>query len=242
MKLNFVVGRFQPLHNDHVKLIRAALNENTDKTVIFIGCSEQDGKDQKNPFTFEERASILAKEFLPEMAKGLLSIFKVNDEPLDILWLQNIKNTLQENYPNYKDIKAFVVDKDLKTKKSNDILGSCFTLKRLKPSSSLSATNVRELLNKGIISKDIPQSTVDFLLTKFKGITTCSEILCPSCVSDKLLPVEKEQTLTVLSVYEINVIQYYLKCPSCSAIYEAKADGLTNKDRIEQTINQLYYQ
>lgn len=45
MKLNFVVGRFQPLHNEHVKLIRAAFKD-TDKTVVFIGCSTRDGIDK----------------------------------------------------------------------------------------------------------------------------------------------------------------------------------------------------
>lgn len=71
--ITFAVGRFQPLHNGHLDLIRQAIEEaNGGYTAIFIGSA--DGKqDARNPFTYLQRTDMLMKSladyirFMPYM-------------------------------------------------------------------------------------------------------------------------------------------------------------------------------
>ena len=54
-----IVGRFQMLHNGHKRMIDTAL-ELCEKVVIYIG-SSQVSRTERNPFTYEERASMIEK-------------------------------------------------------------------------------------------------------------------------------------------------------------------------------------
>jgi len=56
-----IIGRFQPLHNSHVKLIEQAL-EIADKVLILVGSSYA-ARTPKNPFTFDERKNMIQKTF-----------------------------------------------------------------------------------------------------------------------------------------------------------------------------------
>ena len=49
----FLVGRFQPIHNGHKRMIDTALKA-CDKVLIMVG-SSQESRTEKNPFTYEER-------------------------------------------------------------------------------------------------------------------------------------------------------------------------------------------
>ena len=46
MKLNVIIGRFQPLHEEHVRLIQYAL-DTADQTLVLIGCSDEAGYSKK---------------------------------------------------------------------------------------------------------------------------------------------------------------------------------------------------
>jgi len=52
------IGRFQPVHNAHIEIIRRATNM-AKQVVIIIGSANQP-RTYKNPFTWEERASMLS--------------------------------------------------------------------------------------------------------------------------------------------------------------------------------------
>jgi len=58
------IGRFQPFHHGHAKVIETAL-ENAEHVIVLIGSSNR-ARDWYNPFTYEERASIINEchEFL----------------------------------------------------------------------------------------------------------------------------------------------------------------------------------
>ena len=56
-----LIGRFQPFHNQHQKLVEHAL-EIADKVVILVG-SAHAAPNPKNPFTFEERESMIRRCF-----------------------------------------------------------------------------------------------------------------------------------------------------------------------------------
>lgn len=55
------IGRFQPMHNGHLNIIKDALNDkeaNIKHLIILIGSSNK-ARDIKNPFTFEERKDLI---------------------------------------------------------------------------------------------------------------------------------------------------------------------------------------
>lgn len=65
-KVYVYIGRFQLLHNGHEAVLKHAL-ENCDRLIIQVGSSEI-ARDPKNPFTFEERKSVL-EEITQRLAK-----------------------------------------------------------------------------------------------------------------------------------------------------------------------------
>lgn len=60
-KLAIVFGRFQPLHNEHVRLIDHAASI-ADRVLILIG-SAGEARSTKNPFTYDERYESLAEHY-----------------------------------------------------------------------------------------------------------------------------------------------------------------------------------
>lgn len=56
-KVYVYIGRFQMAHEAHSETIKHAM-KNADRVVILVGSSEL-ARDERNPFTFEERASVL---------------------------------------------------------------------------------------------------------------------------------------------------------------------------------------
>jgi len=62
-----LIGRFQPLHNGHMALLRAAL-ERAEQIVVVLGSAWQ-APNPKNPFSWQERAQML-REALPPADDG----------------------------------------------------------------------------------------------------------------------------------------------------------------------------
>lgn len=62
--LAVVIGRFQPFHNGHGALLAAAL-ETAPQVTVVLGSSLQ-ARNAKNPFTWEERASMIAATLEPQ--------------------------------------------------------------------------------------------------------------------------------------------------------------------------------
>ena len=78
MRYSLIVGRFQPLHSGHVKLIRTILNEGKN-VLIFL---KDTGKNENNPYNIEERINMFEKEFAKEVCAKRLIIHFILD--LDI--------------------------------------------------------------------------------------------------------------------------------------------------------------
>jgi len=70
MKYNWFIGRFQPLHQGHIKLIRKVLDKGKNVFVVL----RDTGKDEKNPYTFEERFCMFFKEFREEIINGRMRV------------------------------------------------------------------------------------------------------------------------------------------------------------------------
>ena len=73
-----LIGRFQPLHNGHVYMIRKALK--ICKTVtVFVGSSQEKGT-FKNPFSYDYRKELITKTFKKYVISKRLNILPLEDK------------------------------------------------------------------------------------------------------------------------------------------------------------------
>jgi cytidyltransferase-like protein len=72
---SLVIGRFQPLHAGHIKLIRTVLDEGN-KVCIGIRNSEID---EKNPYSVKQRERMIVREFKKELKQGKLTYVVLPD-------------------------------------------------------------------------------------------------------------------------------------------------------------------
>ncbi|OYT42266.1 MAG: hypothetical protein B6U78_01615 [Candidatus Aenigmarchaeota archaeon ex4484_224] len=78
------VGRFQPLHKGHEKVIRNLLKK-YEKVIVAIGSINQK-RSFKNPFTFIERKKMFEILFKNEIKKGKIEIIGIKDYFNDEKW------------------------------------------------------------------------------------------------------------------------------------------------------------
>ncbi len=82
----FVIGRFQPFHNGHVKLIEYASDE-AEKVIIGIG-SSQESHTQENPFTASERRDMIERSLKTFNRYEIIDIPDINN---DQIWVSHVK-------------------------------------------------------------------------------------------------------------------------------------------------------
>ncbi len=87
-KVGLIIGRFQPLHEGHIYLIKEGLKI-AGKIVICIGSANV--SDFDNPFSVGER-EVTLKQKLAEKKLGqhIAQIVQLDDDPSDEVWLKNI--------------------------------------------------------------------------------------------------------------------------------------------------------
>ena len=95
MKVAIYIGRFQPLHNGHIKVIEHALM-NYDKLVIVFGSADEP-RTIKNPFTTQER-EIMIRGYIESINQGEKVCFtSILDYPHDDeAWVKNTTKKIQE--------------------------------------------------------------------------------------------------------------------------------------------------
>ncbi len=91
MKTALIIGRFQPFHLGHLKLIEIAAN-NVDKLIIGIG-SSQEGNTKENPFTANEREKMIKNSVNIKIPYEIIPIPDVNN---DKIWVSHVKKLLPE--------------------------------------------------------------------------------------------------------------------------------------------------
>lgn len=161
MKLNVVIGRFQPLHNEHVRLIQYAL-DTADTTLVLIGCSEKDGYSKKNPFTFEERSELIYEYF----KNTNVVTYPLNDTNCNESWVVLVNQTVTKLAGDkYSEISFVCCNKDSSTTASNNLLKDLFPIKLIEVQHNLNATELREKFFNGDLKyiTGIPHVTQQFL-------------------------------------------------------------------------------
>lgn len=122
IKTAIFIGRFQPFHNAHLKVINDILKEN-DGIIIGIG-SSQESRTKENPFSFEERKEMIEDTLKANKIKNY-KIFGIPDFFDDEKWVGYIKNNIKFDIVysgNPITIKCFD-NKGFKTRKINLIKG-----------------------------------------------------------------------------------------------------------------------
>lgn len=99
-KLYTIIGRFQYLHNGHVKMIRSTLDKcgKDDNVLILIGSSNR-VRELDNPMTFEERSDIITEIFKDDISEGKLYIAPLADydyDDGDKIWTENLHSVIRQ--------------------------------------------------------------------------------------------------------------------------------------------------
>jgi len=165
-----VIGRFQPLHFGHQRLIEEALRA-ADRVIVVVG-SDRKPRSFKNPFTFDERERMV-RSCLRSTEQMRVSVVGVGDSPYnDQLWIASIQSAvdrlIQQGGAQPADVKVALVGhlKDassyyLKLFPSWEFVGHHVV-------ESINATDVRSLYfdaeMRGQLSRaDLPDGTAAFL-------------------------------------------------------------------------------
>lgn len=84
------IGRFQPFHKGHMGVIQQAL-ESAERVLILVGSANR-ARDTRNPFTFDERASLIWGALGDSDPQGgRVEIAPLDDAPYDLdAWLANV--------------------------------------------------------------------------------------------------------------------------------------------------------
>ncbi|WP_051303033.1 bifunctional nicotinamide-nucleotide adenylyltransferase/Nudix hydroxylase [Comamonas composti] len=87
-----LIGRFQPLHNGHMALLREALAR-ARQVVVVLGSAWQ-AANPKNPFSWQQRAQMLSAA-LPEADAARVHCTPVRDYYNEPLWVQAVRQAVQ---------------------------------------------------------------------------------------------------------------------------------------------------
>lgn len=107
-KVGVFIGRFQIYHNGHAVVLRTALAE-SDVVVVILG-SAYKARDPKNPFTWEERKSMV-EGTLSEEDKARVTFVPVRDYYDSGRWEQAVADEVNSRFPS-AEIKLFGFRKD----------------------------------------------------------------------------------------------------------------------------------
>lgn len=103
------IGRFQPFHNGHKRVIEEALAK-ADKVLIIIG-SAFAPRNYRNPFTYRERIDMIADAF-PE-AKGRIMYEPVQDKLYnDTAWVEDVQQAVDWRKDGAKKIALIGHERD----------------------------------------------------------------------------------------------------------------------------------
>jgi len=96
-----VIGRFQPFHHGHAALLKLAL-DTAPRVVVVLGSSFH-ARSPKNPFTWQERAAMIANT-LAEADRERVSYVAVRDYYEDTRWANAVRNAIEEVSPDARHI------------------------------------------------------------------------------------------------------------------------------------------
>jgi len=92
--IGLIIGRFQPFHNAHHKIIKYALQK-YNRVIVIIG-SNRHARDVHNPFSMSERSNMIMSAF-SEQEKKQLTISTVRDYIYnDNMWISEVQRIVDD--------------------------------------------------------------------------------------------------------------------------------------------------
>lgn len=159
------VGRFQPFHNAHLKVLLRALDEA--ETVLVVIGSDRAPRTIKNPWSYEERAAMVHNAVPPEL-HARIKILPLRDFVYnDIAWVTSLQNVVSravgdKNGFHSKIIGCFKDDSSYYLQ-----LFPQWELVRENYHDGLDATEIRKFMFEGnyaAVQKLVPSTVYDFLV------------------------------------------------------------------------------
>ncbi len=92
-----VIGRFQPVHNGHLALLRAALAE-APRVIVLLGSAHQ-ARSPRHPFSWTERAEMLTLA-LTEAERARVEVVPLRDLYDETRWVQAVRAAVQQRVGN----------------------------------------------------------------------------------------------------------------------------------------------
>lgn len=113
--LTVLIGRFQPFHNGHKKIVLDAL-EHSEKVLILVGSANL-GRSTRNPFSFGER-NIMIQMALGRGLEDRVVILPLGDDPYALHWWINSVKSVVDRVATKVDAKTIALtgcDRDATT-------------------------------------------------------------------------------------------------------------------------------
>ena len=162
------IGRFEPVHNGHIALLRYAL-AHAHRVLVVLGSAGQ-ARSPKNPFTWQEREAMLCSA-LPEPNRARLQVLPMPDFNDEAAWVAAVRQGVAERVPTSARIGLVGHFKDATSDYLNSFPG--WALMPLERQGSIDATTIRnayfgatpETIATALrtLAEQIPASTLDFL-------------------------------------------------------------------------------
>ena len=134
-----LIGRFEPVHNGHLALLRRAL-DSAHQTIVVMGSAWQ-VRSPKNPFTWQERAAMLC-DALPEADRARLHVLPVRDYYNEARWVQAVRASVAQQVPADARIGLVGHFKDATSSYLSAFPG--WTLIPMERQGSIDATTIRD--------------------------------------------------------------------------------------------------
>lgn len=94
--LTVVIGRFQPVHQGHIELIRAACERSHGRVLVLLGSADAH-RSPKNPLSVQERTELLRYCIAPIITKNRsdVAVVGINDFPYaEHKWVEQVQDTI----------------------------------------------------------------------------------------------------------------------------------------------------
>ena len=142
--LGFIIGRFQPFHEQHCVLLLQALMVSSEVVICIGSCNQH--RTTKNPLTFEERVQLIKHNLSPDQAKRVF-FEPIEDTDIESEWYVDITERLS-TYASQRDTILVGHNKDDSSYYLENFSG--FDYYPIESSSDLSATDIRDTWYKGL--------------------------------------------------------------------------------------------
>jgi len=168
--LAVVIGRFQPFHNGHLSILKTAA-EISDNVLVIVGSSFI-ARNIKNPFTFDERESMILTAAEEAGIKGVHCAPVVDDLYNDQQWIVAVQNEIDNALCEFLDpsIARVVIVGHHKDDSSYylDIFPK-YTTYEVPLTQVLDSTTIRDIyFEKHMMPKDVMPSAIESFLYGFK--------------------------------------------------------------------------